>query len=83
MISRRWTLRALLFSAVLLFSFAPAGFPAGRGIGSSGAQCETCCTQTEASCIVCGTKSCVESTNYYMAKVGSPCSGQIAPNIPG
>jgi len=83
MISRRRTLRALLFCAVLLCSFAPAGFPTGREIGGSGAQCETCCTQLEASCIVCGQKSCVESKNYYMAKIGSPCSGQITPNIPG
>lgn len=83
MISRRWWLRALLFSSALLFSFAPTGFSAGRGIGSSGAQCETCCTQSDATCVICGQKSCVEITNYYQAKIGGPCSGQITPNTPG
>lgn len=83
MISRRWTLRALLFSSALLFSFAPAGFSAGRGTGSSGVQCETCCPQREATCVICGQKSCVEATNYYQAKIGGPCSGQIMPNTSG
>ncbi|HEX6369529.1 MAG TPA: hypothetical protein VF006_11485 [Longimicrobium sp.] len=45
-------------------------------MSEAAATCATCCPQTGATCVVCGTKSCTDVDDSYQAKIGSPCSDQ-------
>jgi hypothetical protein len=83
MISRRWKLHVSLIGVAMLVSFSPLGFSAERGVAASSAHCETCCPENLTTCLICGTKSCIRSDNYYEAKIGGPCSGQLSPNPRG
>lgn len=56
---------------------APLSFSPARGVTASGAACATCCPQSGAKCVVCGTKSCSSFDESYEAKVGSPCERQM------
>jgi hypothetical protein len=63
-------IRAGLFGAALLGAFTPVSVQYGGGVASPTATCATCCPQEGATCVICGTLTCIKEVGYYEARIG-------------
>lgn len=75
--SHRFTLKSLLGTMAILGVVAPVSFTSASGLEASTAECASCCVQPGATCVVCGTESCVSHGGYYEGKIGpGPCESE-------
>lgn len=68
--SRRLTVPSLLAAMATLGVIAPVSFTRAGGLEAATAECASCCAQPGATCVVCGTESCVSHAGYYQGKIG-------------
>lgn len=54
----------------LLAVLAPVSATRDGSLGVSAAECETCCPQRSAYCVICGGDECVVHPGYYQGKIG-------------
>lgn len=72
----RLALAVLLGTGGSVGVLAPVSVTEGGGLSTAVAECATCCAQPDATCVICGTESCVANSNYYEGKVGpGGCGG--------
>jgi hypothetical protein len=67
----RFGLPAASVAAAVIGIFAPVSFTQPAGPGVAAAECDTCCRQVGATCVVCGSEECVAHSGYYTGKTGS------------
>ncbi len=73
--NRRLAVPALMFAAGMIGVGAPVSLTKNVGFAPAAAECATCCTQTGATCVICGTAACSAYSNYYEGKIGpAPCA---------
>lgn len=66
----RFTLPAASIAAAVIGIFAPVSFTQSVGRGVPGAECDTCCHQPGATCVICGGEECVAISSHYHGKTG-------------
>jgi hypothetical protein len=66
----RFALPAASIAAAVIGVFAPVSFTRAAGLAPSAAECDTCCRQAGATCVVCGSDECVAIPNHYHAMTG-------------
>lgn len=62
-------LPAASIAAALIGIFAPVSFTQVAS-GPVSAECDTCCQQTGATCVICGGDECAVVSNHYHGKTG-------------
>lgn len=67
----RFGLPATSIVAAAIGIFAPVSVTRAARVEPAVAECDTCCRQTNAICVVCGGDECAVVYNHYHGKVGS------------
>jgi hypothetical protein len=63
-------IRVVLLAGAAMAAFTPLLVRSGGGLANVSAVCGTCCPQSGATCVICGSSTCTTETGYYEGKIG-------------